>query len=100
MYITFNGKFEKMDQRFDDMHQEFSSKFEKIDQRFEKIDQKIDDMHTEFSGKFQKLELIIENDITPKIKVLFDGQIQMMNQLNRIEEKVEHHEEIIFKRIK
>jgi len=78
MYVEFNGKFEKMDQRFD-----------KIDQRFHGLEHRI-----------EKLELKVENDISQKIEVLFDGQKQMVAQLNRIEEKVDQHDEIIIKRIK
>ncbi len=85
MYIEFNGKFEKIDQRF-----------EKIDQRFEKIDQRFDGLE----HRIEKLELKVENDISKKIEVLFDGQKQMFAQLNRIEEKVDQHDEIIIKRIK
>lgn len=71
MYIEFNGKFKKIDQRFDGLEQ-----------------------------RIGKLELKVENDISQKIEVLFDGQKQMVAQLNRIEEKVDQHDEIIIKRIK
>lgn len=47
-----------------------------------------------------KTRIQIENEISPKIAVLFDGYKQHTEQLNRIEEKVSTHEEIIYKRIK
>ncbi len=78
MYVDFNGKFEKIDQRLD-----------KMDQRFDGLEHRIG-----------KLEIKVENNISQKIEVLFDGQKQMMAQLNRIEEKVDQHDEIIIKRIK
>lgn len=47
-----------------------------------------------------KLEIIIENDIIPKIDILFEGHQQMKEQLDRIENKVSRHEEIILRSVK
>ncbi len=41
-----------------------------------------------------------ENDITPKVNILFDGWKQNSEKLDRIEEQVSKHEEFIIKRIK
>ena len=48
----------------------------------------------------KKTNLIIENDIKPKIDVLFDGHKQNTEKLDRIEAEVIKHEEFIIKRIK
>ncbi len=47
-----------------------------------------------------KIELMIENDIKPKINSLFEGQKQHTEQLTRIEVKLDEHDEFILKRIK
>lgn len=59
-----------------------------MDERFDRLENRV-----------AKLELKVENGISQKLEVLFDGQIQMAAQLNRIEEKVDQHEKFI-KRIK
>ena len=86
MYIEFNGRFDKMhdefNNRLDKMHDEFNGGFDGLEQRF------------------GKMEIKLENDVSQKIEALFDGQKQMAEQLNRIEEKVDQHDEIIIKRIK
>jgi len=103
MYIELSGRMEKM-------HSEFSGNFQKIDQRFEGIDRRFDVIDQRFEGidrqlatlgkRMENIELKIENDISIKIEALFDGQKQMVEHLNRIEEKVDQHDEIIIKRIK
>lgn len=55
---------------------------------------------TEVKNNVTKLEMLVENDIAEKIKFIFDGHKQMGEQLNRIEAKVDLHDEIIFKRVK
>jgi hypothetical protein len=47
-----------------------------------------------------KIEFKIENDVTQKISVLFDGWQQHNDQLDRIEAKVSRHEEFLVKRVK
>lgn len=41
----------------------------------------------------------VENDHGKKLQALFDGHAQLRNQLERIEEKVSEHEEIILKKV-
>ena len=48
----------------------------------------------------RKLEIAIEHDIKNQLQVLFDGQKQQGDQLNRIEEEVKKHDEVILRRIK
>src|SRR5699024_10194114 len=47
-----------------------------------------------------KTNMVIENDIKPKIDALFDGYKQNTEKLEKIEEEVSKHEEIILRRIK
>ena len=55
---------------------------------------------TDVNNRVVKLETVIENDVAQKFGALFDGQIQIIEQLKRIEEKVDQHHEIIIKRVK
>jgi hypothetical protein len=78
-------------------------------------------MYAEMTGRFDKIEIEvlktnmkIENDIMPKLEVLFDGYEQNTEQLSRldievtkhteqlsrIETEVTKHEEVILRRIK
>ena len=48
----------------------------------------------------RKTNIAIEHDVQSKLVALFDGQKQLDEKLERIEEKVSKHEEIIWKREK
>jgi len=48
----------------------------------------------------RKLEMSMEHDIKSKIDALFDGWKQNTTQLERIEEEVSRHEEVILRKIK
>lgn len=54
----------------------------------------------ELNARVIKIETVIENNIARNFEAVFDGQKQMQEQLKRIENKVDQHDEIIFKRIK
>lgn len=45
--------------------------------------------------RVDNIEMQLEDNICPKITILFDGWQQHTDQLNRIEEKVSSHEEFI-----
>lgn len=53
-----------------------------------------------FKNEVKKTNISIENDIKPKIDALFDGYKQNSDKLDRIEEEVSKHEEIILKRVR
>lgn len=81
-------KIVKMDERMD-----------RMDGRIDRMDGRMDRMEKDIAET--KLSLVrLENKFDEKIKVLFDGQKQHTEQLQRIEEKVSSHEEFILKRIK
>ena len=51
-------------------------------------------------GGVEKTVIHIENDHGKKLEALFDGYKQNSDKLDRIEEEVSKHEEIILRRIK
>ncbi len=48
----------------------------------------------------KKTNAKIDHEVMPKIDALFDGYKQNSDKLDRIEEEVSKHEEIILRRIK
>lgn len=48
----------------------------------------------------RKTNIVIKNDIKPKIDALFDGYKQNSEKLEKIEEEVSKHEEIILRRVR
>lgn len=92
MYIEFTNRLENID-----------SRFEKVDSRFESLEKDISEVKSSQSRletRMDKLEIRLETEVIDKVRVLFDGYQLHTEQLNRIEEKIGTHEEIIFKRIK
>ena len=71
------------------MYIEFSKRFEDMDKRFDKLENEV-----------TKTNMIIEHDIQPKIKILFEGYKLNSEKLDRIEKEVSKHEEIILRRVK
>ncbi len=92
MYSEFSKKFEDIDKRFESI----DKRFESIDKRFESIDKRFDRLEEEV----RKTNTMIEHDVMPKITVLFDGQKQHTDQLERIETAISRHENFIIRRIK
>lgn len=93
-------------ERFDRLE----SRFDRLEVRVERLEGKVDKIEgsaDKLEGKVDKLEvgqirinLILENEIRPTIQALAEGQVLMQEKLERIENKVTTHDEIIFKRIK
>lgn len=54
----------------------------------------------ELKREIRKTNVVVENEIKPKIQALFDGYKQHGEQLARIEKEVSKHEEIILRRVK
>ena len=54
----------------------------------------------EVRGEVKKTNAKIDYEVMPKIDALFDGYKQNSDKLDRIEEEVSRHEEIILRRIK
>ena len=67
-------------------------RLDKMDERFDKMDERLDaiESHLEkVETLATKTQITLENDIKPKINLLFEGQITLQNrfsQLDRMEE--------------
>lgn len=92
MYSDFGKRFDMIGKRFD-----------VIEKRFDMIEKKFDVLEIRFDvleNEVKKTNTTIEHEVMPKIEVLFDGQIQNNQQLERIENAVSKHEDIIMRKIK
>jgi len=66
---------------------------------FKKVDGRLDTLESDVKS-LKKTVLNIEQDHGKKLEFIFDGLTQHTNQLNRIEEEVKKHDEIILRRVK
>ena len=64
-------RLDRMDERLDKMDE----RFDKMDERLEKVE-----------ALATKTQLTIENDISPKIKLLFEGQMSLQNRFAQLDE--------------
>ena len=67
------------------MYSEMQKGFEKVNERMDRVENTV---------------VRIENDHGQKLNALFDGYKQNSDKLDRIEDELSKHEEIIIKRIK
>lgn len=77
--------------------------YSEMNVRFDKMEMDIFDVKKDIfdvKNEVVKANMKIENDIIPKIEVLFDGYKQNTEQLSRIEVEVTKHEVVILRRIK
>ncbi|HML36930.1 MAG TPA: hypothetical protein PKA19_05800 [Bacillota bacterium] len=92
-------KVDSIETRMDGME----TKMDRIETRMDSMGAKVDSMGTRLD-KVEKstarMELMIENDLKPKIEVLFDGYVQHGEQLARIEKEVSRQEEFILRKVK
>ena len=67
-------------------------RLDKMDERFDKMDERLDGIESRLEkveSLATKTQITLENDIKPKINLLFEGQITLQNrfsQLDRMEE--------------
>ena len=67
-------------------------RLDKMDKRFDKMDERLDGIESHLEKVetlATKTQITLENDIKPKINLLFEGQITLQNrfsQLDRMEE--------------
>lgn len=69
------------------MYSEFSEFRKESNDRFDKIDKRLDTV--------EKTIIKIENVHGEKLSALFDGYVQNTNKLDKIEEEVKKHDEVI-----
>lgn len=55
---------------------------------------------TDVKSDIKKIHMTIEHDIQPKLIALYDGQKQLSQKLERVEQEVSKHDEVIWKRVK
>ena len=79
---------------------EFMTKmYDEMQEEFKEVNLKIDNLGNEVKETKNKV-IIIEQEHGKKLDALFDGYKQNSDKLDRIEEEVSRHEEIILRRIK
>ena len=70
---------------------------------FKEVRSEVNEVRSEVNevrNEVKKTNTKIDHEVMPKIDALFDGYKQNSNKLDRIEEEVAKHEEIILRRIK
>ena len=95
LYGEFADFRKETRERFDGI----DNRFDGIDNRFEGIDNRLDGIDNRLDGIDRRLAFI-EQDHGKKLQALFDGYTQHSDQLDRIEEKVSRHEDIIIRKVK
>ncbi|HOR86946.1 MAG TPA: hypothetical protein PLL98_10740 [Bacillota bacterium] len=90
---------EKLYGEFADFRKETRERFDGIDNRFDGIDNRFEGIDNRLDGIDRRLAFI-EQDHGKKLQALFDGYTQHSDQLDRIEEKVSRHEDIIIRKVK
>jgi len=78
------------------MYIEFSGRFDSVENDIKDLKGDVKDLKDDV----KEIKTTIEQDINPKIIILFDGNIQQAQQLERIEQEVSKHEEIILRRVR
>lgn len=84
------------------MYSEFTTKMDTIHSEMQdmKSNMATKDDIAKVESKVDKLSIKVEQDIEPKIQSLFDGYSAHTEQLNRIEDEVARHDEVIIRRVK
>ncbi len=85
MYSDLDGKIQSMDGKIQGMG-------ERMEEGFKEVKSEINDL--------KKRVMIIEQEHGEKLDLLFDGYKQNSDKLDRIENEVTRHEEIILKRVR
>lgn len=84
--------FELMSKVYGEMQNEFSSIRNEMQEGFKEVKEDIKEI--------KKRVILIEQDHGKKLEALFDGHTQLNSQLDRIENEVSKHEEVILRRIR
>ena len=94
-----NDLFELMTKMYNEiqgMKQDINKRFDGMENRLENVENRL----TNVENEVQKINISIENDIKPSISALLDGYKQNSEQITRIENRLNEHDEIIIKRVK
>lgn len=75
--------------------------FELLTEMYSKMTEQFREINGKLDEKANKSDIVrLENDLKPKVGVLFDGVKQHTDILERIEKEVARQDEIIMRRIK
>ena len=75
--------------------------FELLTKMYSKMTEQFEEVNGKLDKKADKSDIVrLENDLQPKVEVLFDGIKQHTDILERIEREVTRQDEIIMRRIK
>ena len=79
-----NKRLDNMDKRLDNMDKRLDNmdkRLDNMDKRLDDLDRKVDEAKTLAT----KTQLTIENEIAPKIKILFEGQLVLQSRFAQID---------------
>lgn len=76
-----------------------SKMYGEMQQGFKEVKERLDKVEGELEC-VKKTVIHIEDDHGKKLQALFDGHTQLNSQLERIENEVTRHEEIIIRKVK
>ena len=92
-YVMENMELlQAMRQMMEEVVSPIYERLDKMDERFDKMDERLDGIESRLEKVetlATKTQVTLENDIKPKINLLFEGQITLQNrfsQLDRMEE--------------
>lgn len=92
-YVMENMELlQAMRQMMEEVVSPIYERLDKMDERFDKMDERLDGIESHLEKVetlATKTQITLENDIKPKINLLFEGQITLQNrfsQLDRMEE--------------
>lgn len=94
-----NQLFELMTKMYSEMQKCFSDvnkRLDKVENSLYNVENRLDNVEKQVN----KTNVIIEQDIKPSISALLDGYKQNTEQIARMEEKLNEHDEIIIRRVK
>ena len=97
---------EKLYGEFASFRKETRDRFDGVDEKFNGVDKRFDVSDNRFKGleaevkEIKKTLIRIEQNHGNKLEALFDGYKQHSDQLDRIEEKVSRHEDILVRKVK
>ena len=103
LFELMTKMYNELTGRMDSMHSELTGR---MDSMHSELTGRIDSMQGEMQGMQDEIKeiknrvIVIEQEHGKKLDALFDGYKQNSDKLDRIEEEVSKHEEIILRRIK
>lgn len=92
MYSEMQGGFKRIDGEIQGIRTEMHGGFKRIDGELQGLKSEVKEI--------KERVINIENDHGKKLTALFDGYKQNSDKLDRIQNEVSKHEEIIMRRIK